>query len=97
MSITMLRQQAAINRAGAHWIRLRILEILVQSGAAHSPTQLARQAQEPLANISYHTRVLLKLGCVKLVRRVPRRGAVEHYYQVTKRGRKVSMPPKQLS
>ena len=42
----------------------------------------------PIGNVSYHTRILSRLGAVKLTRTAPVRGAVEHYYEATDDGRK---------
>jgi hypothetical protein len=39
--------------------------------------------EEKLGNVSYHMHVLLKCGSVELVDRLPKRGAVEHIYQLT--------------
>jgi DNA-binding transcriptional ArsR family regulator len=44
---------------------------------------LAAELGAPLGVVSYHVRRLEALGLVKLVRREPRRGAVEHYYRTT--------------
>jgi DNA-binding transcriptional ArsR family regulator len=50
-----------------------------------SPSDLADELDAPLGNVSYHVRILAQLGLLKLVRKRPRRGAIEHYYQA--RGR----------
>jgi hypothetical protein len=39
----------------------------------------------PLGNVSYHARVLARLGCIELVDTVQRRGALEHYYRAIMR------------
>jgi hypothetical protein len=41
----------------------------------------------PLGVVSYHVRRLVALGLLKPVKRVPRRGAVEHYYTAKSRPR----------
>lgn len=46
-----------------------------------SPKDLAKELDMPLANISYHVRILHKLGAIKLVDTKPRRGATEHFYK----------------
>jgi hypothetical protein len=50
-----------------------------------SPKELAAELGEPLGNVSYHTRVLAKLGCIELVSTTQRRGALEHYYRAVMR------------
>jgi DNA-binding transcriptional ArsR family regulator len=72
-------------KALAHPLRTRILAALEDRTA--SPSDLATELGGSLGVISYHVRRLQALGFVKLVKRVPRRGAVEHYYTATKRPR----------
>ncbi len=72
-------------KALAHPLRTRILAALEDRTA--SPSELAIELGASLGVISYHVRRLQALGFVKLVQRVPRRGAVEHYYTGTKRPR----------
>ncbi len=71
----------SVAKALAHPLRLRILAALEQRTA--SPSQLAAELDVPLGVLSYHVRRLTALGFLKLVKRVPRRGAVEHYYAAT--------------
>lgn len=68
----------AVAKALAHPLRTRILAALESRTA--SPTELASELDAPLGVVSYHVRRLHTLKFLKLVRRVPRRGAVEHYY-----------------
>jgi len=70
-------------KAIAHPLRMRILTLLNQKTA--SPLQLGEELGAPLANVSYHVRLLADLGYIELVETVPRRGAVEHYYRALKR------------
>jgi DNA-binding transcriptional ArsR family regulator len=72
-------------KALAHPIRTRILAAL--EGRTASPSELAAELEVSLGVLSYHVRRLSALGFIKLVRRVPRRGAVEHYYTATARPR----------
>jgi DNA-binding transcriptional ArsR family regulator len=74
-----------VAKALAHPLRTRILATL--DGRTASPSELAAELDAPLGVLSYHVRRLTALGFVKLVRRVPRRGAVEHYYTATARPR----------
>src|SRR4051812_7603667 len=46
-----------------------------------SPKELAAEFGIPLANVAYHIQVLRKLKLIKLVKKTPRRGAVEHHYR----------------
>jgi DNA-binding transcriptional ArsR family regulator len=72
-------------KALAHPIRTRILAAL--EGRTASPSELATELQVSLGVLSYHVRRLSALGFIELVKRVPRRGAVEHYYTATTRPR----------
>jgi DNA-binding transcriptional ArsR family regulator len=72
-------------KALAHPLRTRVLAAL--DGRTASPSQLADELDVPLGVLSYHVRRLTSLGFLKLVKRVPRRGAVEHYYTTVARPR----------
>src|SRR4051794_20565080 len=74
-----------IAKALAHPLRLQILELLQERDA--SPSELAKEIDAPLGNVSYHVRQLASFGLVKLVRETPRRGAVEHHYRAAARPR----------
>jgi DNA-binding transcriptional ArsR family regulator len=65
-------------KALAHPMRTRILGLLDERVA--SPRQLSDELGAPLQNVSYHVRELAKLGLIKLVRTIRRRGAIEHHY-----------------
>jgi DNA-binding transcriptional ArsR family regulator len=69
----------------AHPLRVQILSVLEQRVA--SPRELSDELDAPLGNVSYHVRTLSSLGLIKLVKKTPRRGAIEHYYEA--RGRAV--------
>jgi DNA-binding transcriptional ArsR family regulator len=62
-----------------HPLRVAILRAIEVERA--SPVELSRQLEAPLGVVSYHVRVLADLGLIKLVKRTPRRGAVEHHYE----------------
>lgn len=64
-------------------VRVRALTILNERVA--SPNELAKELGEGLSQVSYHVKVLLENNCIELVKTVPRRGAVEHYYRATAR------------
>jgi DNA-binding transcriptional ArsR family regulator len=72
-------------KALAHPLRTRILAAL--EGRTASPSELASELDASLGVVSYHVRRLEALGFLKLVKREPRRGAVEHYYRSTGRPR----------
>jgi len=75
----------SLAKALAHPLRTRILAALEDRTA--SPSQLADELGAPLGVVSYHVRRLAALRFLKLVKRVPRRGAVEHYYTAVARPR----------
>lgn len=68
----------SLAKALAHPMRTRILSALENRTA--SPSELAEELDAPLGVVSYHVRRLHALRFLKLVKRVARRGAVEHYY-----------------
>lgn len=68
----------SVAKALAHPLRTRILATLENRTA--SPSEIAIELEAPLGVVSYHVRRLHALRFLKLVKRVPRRGAVEHYY-----------------
>jgi DNA-binding transcriptional ArsR family regulator len=68
----------ALAKALAHPLRTRILAALENRTA--SPSEIADELGAPLGVVSYHVRRLHALRFLRLVKRVPRRGAVEHYY-----------------
>jgi DNA-binding transcriptional ArsR family regulator len=74
-----------IIKAVTHPLRIRILAALDERTA--TPSELARELGAPLGNVSYHVRQLAGLGLIKLVKRTPRRGAVEHHYKAVGRPR----------
>lgn len=68
----------SLAKALAHPLRTRILASLEKRTA--SPSEIAAELDAPLGVVSYHVRRLHALRFLKLVKRVPRRGALEHYY-----------------
>jgi DNA-binding transcriptional ArsR family regulator len=85
MSIQTERQKAAQNRIKAmnHPVRAAVLRILVERTS--SPAEMARELDEDLSNVSYHTKQLVELECAELVSTRPVRGALEHFYRATER------------
>lgn len=70
-----------LGRARTHGLQLRILNE-ARKGLV-SPTELATALGEPLGNVAYHVKVLAKDGLLTEHHTVPRRGAVQHYYEST--------------
>src|SRR4051794_6366459 len=85
MSTKIERQKAAQNRIKAmnHPLRAALLRILVERTS--SPAEMARELNEDLSNVSYHTKQLVELECAELVSTRPVRGALEHFYRATER------------
>jgi DNA-binding transcriptional ArsR family regulator len=77
-TVTNLNRPALV-RALAHPLRARILGILQERTA--SPSELSDELGAPLGNGSYHVRVLSDLKLIKLTKKTPRRGAIEHHYE----------------
>jgi DNA-binding transcriptional ArsR family regulator len=75
--------QPHLIKALAHPLRVRILSILEERTA--SPSEIATELNASLGVVSYHVRKLHSLKLLKLVKKVPRRGAVEHYYKAENR------------
>jgi len=71
-------------KALAHPLRIRILAILEEREMA-SPNELSELLGVSLGVMSYHVRRLHALGFLELVRRTPRRGAIEHHYRAKAR------------
>jgi DNA-binding transcriptional ArsR family regulator len=85
MSAKTERRKAAENRikAMSHPLRAAVLRILVDRTA--SPAEMARELEEELSNVSYHTKQLVEFECAELVSTRPVRGALEHFYRATER------------
>jgi DNA-binding transcriptional ArsR family regulator len=70
-------------KALAHPLRVQILSLLEQQTA--SPSELSAELRVPLGNVSYHVRQLQSFGLIRLVRTTPRRGSIEHHYELVAR------------
>lgn len=79
------RRKATENRIKAmgHPVRAAVLRILADRTA--SPAEMARELEEELSNVSYHTKQLVEFECAELVSTRPVRGALEHFYRATER------------
>jgi DNA-binding transcriptional ArsR family regulator len=71
-------------KALAHPLRVQILSILETREMA-SPNEMAEELGVSLGVMSYHVRRLHALGFLELVKRTPRRGAIEHHYRAKAR------------
>jgi hypothetical protein len=85
MSTKTQRRKATENRIKAmnHPLRATILRTLTERTA--SPAEMARELDEELSNVSYHTKQLVEFECAELVSTRPVRGALEHFYRATER------------
>jgi len=64
-----------------HPLRTEIIAIL--SDTCASPREMADTLGEELPNVAYHTKELLKLGCIEVVDREQVRGATKTRYRAT--------------
>jgi len=85
MATKTQRRKATENRikAMSHPLRAEVLRILSERTA--SPAEMARELDEELSNVSYHTKQLVEFECAELVSTRPVRGALEHFYRATER------------
>jgi DNA-binding transcriptional ArsR family regulator len=83
MSFERPSPDAALRLAKAlsHPLRQRLLAAYM--GKAASPSDVAAELEEPLGNVSYHTKRLLDDGWLKLVGTELRRGGTAHIYTAT--------------
>ncbi len=66
-----------------HWLRLESLAVLNERVA--SPNEIAVITRQNVSKVAHHIKELHKAGCVELVDKKQRRGAIEHFYRATKR------------
>ena len=85
-----LERLASSFGALAHPTRLRVLGEL-RDGDALSPRRLAERVTPPtpLANVAHHVRELAARGIVDTAGTRPVRGALEHFYTLSPRGREL--------
>lgn len=70
-------------KALRHPLRVEILAILDNRTA--SPAELSLELNQPLGNVAYHVKELVKFKCAELVDTRPVRGATEHFYRAIRR------------
>ncbi len=71
-----------LSRALAHPLRAECLTIF--NARVASPSEIARELDEEVANVSYHVKQLLEYDCIELVETRTggsARGATEHFYR----------------
>lgn len=73
---------AEVTKALSHPLRLEYLRALEKRGEL-SPSEYARESDQPLGNVSYHVKALYEAGVLEVASLVPRRGAMEHRYSLT--------------
>lgn len=66
-------------KALSHEDRVEVFAILCERLA--SPKEIAAELNEGLGQVSYHVKVLRECKLIALDHKVPRRGAVEHFYR----------------
>ena len=79
MALYKTLQNPALVQALAHPLRAKMLYVLQEREA--SPKELAEHFSLPLSTVAYHIQVLRKLKLIRLVKKTPRRGAIEHHYK----------------
>lgn len=84
MATRAQRRQATQNRikAMSHPLRAEAFRLIRDRGPL-SPTEVARELEAELKDVSYHVRKLNEFNCVEEVANRPVRGAVEHFYRAT--------------
>jgi hypothetical protein len=70
--------------AMSHPLRVQILGDLSIPGAIWAPSDYAEEIRQPLSNVSYRFRALLKFDLVEIVKERPVRGSMEHFYRAKK-------------
>jgi DNA-binding transcriptional ArsR family regulator len=66
-----------------HPIRRRVLLETRGGEEPMSPKGMAAQLRMPVSNVSYHVRVLAECGALRLVGTQPKRGSMQHFYEVS--------------
>jgi DNA-binding transcriptional ArsR family regulator len=77
----------ALIQALDHHLRRDLLRLFLKRGEV-SPVEASRFLKEPLANVSYHVRVLADTGALRASRTRERRGVFEYFYVPSEEVRK---------
>lgn len=98
MDLSKMNDAVRLFSAVGHPTRLRILVLFAEGRVEWSPKRMtdvlpqqvgsAVLKAESLGTVAYHFRELDKAGLIRLTRQRPVRGASEHFYRITARGRK---------
>jgi DNA-binding transcriptional ArsR family regulator len=83
-----LDQLALALSAVGHPNRLRIMVLLLEGPM--SPKQAAPEVDASLGTTAYHFRTMANAGLIGQCEVRHRRGAVEHFYELSTRGRKLA-------
>jgi DNA-binding transcriptional ArsR family regulator len=82
------KRVSKVMRAASHPVRVTALAAFSQG--EFSPIELSRaldHSEWTLGVIAYHVRVLAATGLIELAGTIQRRGAIEHVYALTRKGR----------
>lgn len=71
----------------SHPTQVKILNLLRNDFPRSSPSEMSKILEEPLGNVSYHTKELRDAGLIEEVDNEPCRGALKHIYALTEKGR----------
>lgn len=71
----------AVATVEMHPVRRKVLNVAARDPEV-SPVALSRELDEPIGNVSYHVRELVRRGVLREVRREQRRGAIQHWYEL---------------
>ena len=71
-------------RAMSHPVRRAMLRHYIEVGPI-APVEVANAIGVDLSKASYHSRILLELGCLELVKTEQVRGSTKHFYRATER------------
>jgi DNA-binding transcriptional ArsR family regulator len=83
-SVGELNAAEARLRAMSHPVRRAMLRHYIEAGPI-APVEVANAINIDLSKASYHSRILLELGCLELVRTEQVRGSTKHFYRATER------------
>jgi DNA-binding transcriptional ArsR family regulator len=78
----------AAAKAIAHPLRATILDKL--EGSSRSASELAKEVNQPIPNVTYHLMLLYDLGAIRVTERRRGRGAIERFYTASWRVRLVA-------
>src|SRR4051812_43305256 len=89
--------QEGLAKALSHSVRAQALTLLTERTA--SPKEIADELDQKLTTVSYHVRVLVRLGLIELVEEESVRGSVAHFYKTVEQDvfanpSWASLPPK---